>query len=108
MRAAFGRVETIPIGSGSVSILLIKNPAGANEVLRTLKLEGERTAGTSAPAARTRVARADGIDLWIALNDRIADGRDVSWVWDADFEVLSAPCGASPAPAPARRRWRCG
>src|SRR6202042_2174792 len=44
MRAAFGRVETIAIGAGRVSILLIKNPAGANEVLRTLKLEAERPA----------------------------------------------------------------
>jgi UDP-N-acetylmuramyl tripeptide synthase len=68
---AFGRVETIPIDGRDVSILLVKNPAGANEVLRTLTLE-------------------DGqLDLWIALNDRIADGRDVSWVWDADFELLA-------------------
>ena len=57
--------------AASVSILLIKNPAGANEVLRTLTLE-------------------DGqLDLWIALNDGIADGRDVSWIWDADFELLA-------------------
>ena len=34
-------------------------------------------------------AGGDGLDLWIALNDRIADGRDVSWVWDADFELLA-------------------
>jgi UDP-N-acetylmuramyl tripeptide synthase len=67
----FGRVETIPVGGRRVSILLIKNPAGANEVLRTLTLEDGR------------------LDLWIALNDRIADGRDVSWIWDADFEVLA-------------------
>jgi lipid II isoglutaminyl synthase (glutamine-hydrolysing) len=68
---AFGRVETIPISGRQVSILLIKNPAGANEVLRTLTLEqGE-------------------LDLWLALNDGIADGRDVSWIWDADFEVLA-------------------
>ncbi len=72
VEAAFGRVETIPVADRPVSILLIKNPAGANEVLRTLRLEGE----------------AGGLDLWIALNDRIADGRDVSWVWDADFELL--------------------
>jgi UDP-N-acetylmuramyl tripeptide synthase len=71
MRAVFGRVETIAVGDRPVSILLIKNPAGANEVLRTLRLEGNQ------------------LDLWIALNDRIADGRDVSWVWDADFELLS-------------------
>ena len=69
--AAFGRVETIPVDGRDVSILLVKNPAGANEVLRTLTLEEGR------------------IDLWIALNDKIADGRDVSWVWDADFELLA-------------------
>jgi UDP-N-acetylmuramyl tripeptide synthase len=73
---AFGRVETIAVphpagGERPVSILLIKNPAGANEVLRTLTLAGEP------------------IDLWIALNDNIADGRDVSWIWDADFELLA-------------------
>jgi lipid II isoglutaminyl synthase (glutamine-hydrolysing) len=67
---AFGRVETIPIDGRRVSILLVKNPAGANEVLRTLTLEE------------------GSLDLWVALNDRIADGRDVSWIWDADFEVL--------------------
>jgi lipid II isoglutaminyl synthase (glutamine-hydrolysing) len=73
MRAAFGRVETIEVAGVPVSILLIKNPAGANEVLRTLRLE----------------AGSEPIDLWIALNDRIADGRDISWVWDADFELLA-------------------
>jgi lipid II isoglutaminyl synthase (glutamine-hydrolysing) len=103
MRAAFGRVETIPIGTGSVSILLIKNPAGANEVLRTLKLEGERGAGGDEDRGG-----AVGIDLWIALNDRIADGRDVSWVWDADFEVLSGAvrrvtCAGTRAPEMALR-----
>jgi lipid II isoglutaminyl synthase (glutamine-hydrolysing) len=70
-RGAFGRVETIPIDGRDVSILLVKNPAGANEVLRTLTLEDGR------------------LDLWMALNDRIADGRDVSWIWDADFELLA-------------------
>jgi UDP-N-acetylmuramyl tripeptide synthase len=71
MDAVFGRVETIPVDGRDVSILLVKNPAGANEVLRTLTIE-------------------DGsIDLWIALNDKIADGRDISWIWDADFEILA-------------------
>jgi lipid II isoglutaminyl synthase (glutamine-hydrolysing) len=93
MRAAFGRVETIPVGEGSVSILLIKNPAGANEVLRTLLLEGRE----SGP-----------VDLWIGLNDRIADGRDVSWIWDADFELLSGAvrrvvCAGTRAPEMALR-----
>ena len=69
--AAFGRAETIAVDGREVSLLLIKNPAGANEVLRTLTLEpGE-------------------LDLYAALNDNAADGRDVSWVWDADFELLA-------------------
>jgi UDP-N-acetylmuramyl tripeptide synthase len=81
---AFGRVETIPVGGRELSILLVKNPAGANEVLRTLALE---------PGS---------LDLWLALNDRTADGRDVSWIWDADFELLrgrvrSAVCSGTRA-----------
>src|SRR5204863_2055872 len=69
--AAFGRAETVAVGPVELSILLVKNPAGANEILRTLALEP----GT--------------VDLLAILNDRTADGRDVSWVWDADFELLS-------------------
>ena len=69
--AAFGRAETIEVAGRPVSILLVKNPAGANEVLRTLSLEDGR------------------LDVYAALNDGIADGRDVSWVWDADFELLA-------------------
>ena len=92
--AAFGRVETVAVDGKPVSILLIKNPAGANEVLRTLRLESE--------------AGAEGIDLWVALNDRIADGRDVSWVWDADFELLAGgvrrvTCAGTRAPEMAVR-----
>ncbi len=68
---AFGRAETLSVAGRELSILLVKNPAGANEVLRTLTLEdGEH-------------------DVFAVLNDNIADGRDVSWVWDADFEVLA-------------------
>jgi UDP-N-acetylmuramyl tripeptide synthase len=92
MKAVFGRVETIVVSGTPVSILLIKNPAGANEVMRTLRLESDER----------------GLDLWIALNDRIADGRDVSWVWDADFELLdgsvrSVVCAGSRAPEMAVR-----
>ncbi len=92
MRAAFGRVETIAVAGKPVSILLIKNPAGANEVLRTLRLE----------------AGEGEVDLWVALNDRIADGRDVSWVWDADFELLTGAvrrvvCAGTRAPEMALR-----
>jgi UDP-N-acetylmuramyl tripeptide synthase len=68
--AAFGRAERIEVGDVELSILLVKNPAGANEILRTLTLEP----GT--------------LDLLAVLNDNTADGRDVSWVWDADFEIL--------------------
>ena len=71
VQAAFGRAETVTAGSVELSILLIKNPAGANEILRTLALE----AGT--------------LDVLAILNDRTADGHDVSWVWDADFELLA-------------------
>jgi lipid II isoglutaminyl synthase (glutamine-hydrolysing) len=68
---AFGRAETLDLAGRPTSILLVKNPAGANEVLRTLALE-------------------DGeLDLLGVLNDRTADGRDVSWVWDADWEPLA-------------------
>jgi UDP-N-acetylmuramyl tripeptide synthase len=77
VRAAFGRVETIVVAGRPLQILLIKNPAGANEVLRTLRQEADRSQADA------------GIDVWLALNDRIADGRDVSWVWDADFELLA-------------------
>ena len=69
--AAFGRFERIAIGDKRLLMLLIKNPAGANEAVRTL-VDG----------AAPRVAV-------VALNDAIADGRDVSWIWDVDFEPLS-------------------
>ncbi len=72
---AFGRAETIDLGGRPTSILLVKNPAGANEVLRTLTLEGRE------------------LDVFGVLNDRTADGRDVSWVWDADWEVLAPRVG---------------
>ncbi|TMK71059.1 MAG: DUF1727 domain-containing protein [Actinobacteria bacterium] len=68
--AAFGRFERIVIGDRRLLMLLIKNPAGANEAVRTI---------------------ADGglpENVVIALNDGIADGRDVSWIWDVDFEPL--------------------
>jgi UDP-N-acetylmuramyl tripeptide synthase len=67
--AAFGRFEKIAMGAKTIVVLLVKNPAGANEALRTLE--------TGIPPV-----------LVIALNDAIADGRDVSWIWDVDFEPL--------------------
>jgi UDP-N-acetylmuramyl tripeptide synthase len=94
-KAAFGRAETVllELDAGrrrELQILLVKNPAGANEVLRTLVLEpGEH-------------------DLFGILNDKIADGRDVSWIWDADFELLAGrvrrvTCSGTRAPELALR-----
>jgi lipid II isoglutaminyl synthase (glutamine-hydrolysing) len=73
--AAFGRFERIVSGERRILMLLIKNPAGANEAVRTL-LEG------GVPPT-----------LVVALNDAIADGRDVSWIWDVDFEPLLEHAG---------------
>jgi UDP-N-acetylmuramyl tripeptide synthase len=69
--AVFGRGERVQVDGRELSILLVKNPAGANEVLRLLG------------------AQAGEHDVLGVLNDRIADGRDVSWIWDADFETLA-------------------
>jgi UDP-N-acetylmuramyl tripeptide synthase len=68
--AAFGRFERISLGDKRLLMLLIKNPAGANEAIRTLLVGDSPTLAL------------------IALNDEIADGRDVSWIWDVDFEPL--------------------
>lgn len=68
--AAFGRGEVIRIEGREVVLMLAKNPAGANENVHTLLLDDEP------------------LDLLILLNDRAADGRDVSWIWDVDYELL--------------------
>ena len=70
-RAAFGRVEKFIINDKKISLYLVKNPAGFNEVIKTLF--GDTTKW----------------DVLIAINDKIADGKDVSWLWDVDFENLS-------------------
>ena len=68
-RGAFGRFQRLRVAEAELVLLLIKNPAGANEVLRILPA-GDAT-------------------LLFALNDRIADGRDVSWIWDVDWELIA-------------------
>lgn len=70
-QGAFGRFERIGVGGRTVVVVLAKNPVGMNEALRTV------CAGGAYP------------DLLLALNDLDADGRDISWIWDADFEVLA-------------------
>jgi len=71
---AFGRIERLAYRGRRLTLVLAKNPVGFNEVLRTF------TGG--------------GVDLLapalIGINDRTADGRDVSWLWDVDFELLAA------------------
>ncbi|MBI4278939.1 MAG: Mur ligase family protein [Armatimonadetes bacterium] len=68
---AFGRAEQMRIDGREAVMLLAKNPAGFNEVLRTVLRSGE------APV------------VLIAINDLTADGRDISWLWDVDFEMLA-------------------
>jgi UDP-N-acetylmuramyl tripeptide synthase len=70
---AFGRMEKIPIGNKSICILLVKNPIGLDRAL----------------AFVSQAADADG--LYLLLNSNIADGTDVSWIWDVDFESKSMP-----------------
>jgi UDP-N-acetylmuramyl tripeptide synthase len=68
--AGFGRQERMQVAGRDVQIMLAKNPAGLNQVLRTITANGA------------------GLDMVLFLNDNIADGRDVSWIWDVDFELL--------------------
>lgn len=67
-KTTFGRSEVRNVKGHKTIIQLIKNPAGANEVLRSVNLDS---------------------NILIAINDNYADGRDVSWLWDADFENLA-------------------
>jgi lipid II isoglutaminyl synthase (glutamine-hydrolysing) len=73
--AAFGRQERMVVRGRKVAVYLCKNPAGTNQVLRLL------------------LSEPDGLNLLILLNDGIADGRDVSWIWDVDYELLAGRSG---------------
>jgi len=75
-KAAFGRQEVVLLEGRELWLLLTKNPAGANQVLLLL----EQAAG-------------EGIAVVALLNDRFADGQDVSWTWDVDYELLAARVG---------------
>ncbi len=66
----FGRFQSVQIGNKSVLIFLIKNPTGANEVVKVLSQQS-------------------ALNLLVILNDNFADGRDVSWIWDTKWEALS-------------------
>ena len=70
--SSFGRQEKIQIEDKNVQIILVKNPAGYNQALDTLCLNKE------------------SFSTLFMLNDNYADGRDVSWIWDVNFEKLSS------------------
>ena len=70
--AMFGRMETMRVGSTLVQIVLVKNPAGCDRALEYLASRDE-----------------DCLPVF-CLNDNAADGTDVSWIWDADYEALFA------------------
>jgi UDP-N-acetylmuramyl tripeptide synthase len=88
--AAFGRIERIQAGHGGPPMLiaLIKNPVGASETVRML-IDSQNTASNGPTAVTDTQSPASGLQLLIAINDRFADGTDVSWLWDADFELLA-------------------
>ncbi len=70
---AFGRQEEFVIHGKKIKVFLSKNPVGYNESLKTVIGDGARI-------------------LLIILNDRIPDGRDISWIWDVDFEMIPDQC----------------
>lgn len=68
---SFGRMEEFDLGAHSARIILVKNPAGCNQVLNYLASLSEKTI------------------FVCCLNDNSADGKDVSWIWDVNFEKLN-------------------
>ena len=70
-QCGFGRMEQFKLGKAGARMMLVKNPAGCNQVIEFLENIKEK------------------FILVVCLNDRGADGTDVSWIWDADFEGLT-------------------
>jgi UDP-N-acetylmuramyl tripeptide synthase len=69
--AAFGRVEQVKLGSKTMYLLLIKNPAGFTQIVETFLRDQK------------------GAPVLFAINDNPADGRDISWLWDVPLEEIS-------------------
>lgn len=67
----FGRMESLEAEGRSLRLILVKNPTGFNQVLRYLLTQN------------------DNCVIAFIINDRLADGTDISWLWDVDFEILS-------------------
>ena len=74
-KGGFGRMEAFQLGKADVRMMLVKNPAGCNQVIDYLE------------NLRNRFV------LVVCLNDRGADGTDISWIWDAEFERLNNIAG---------------
>ena len=70
--SSFGRQETLTIEGKEIKIILVKNPAGYDEAVNTINLDKRK------------------INLSLLLNDNYADGKDVSWIWDVNFERLTS------------------
>lgn len=71
VHSSFGRMENFKLGDKRVQMILVKNPAGCNEALSYVTSLDE------------------DLNLVLGLNDRTADGHDISWIWDADYEQLA-------------------
>jgi len=69
--SSFGRMETFDLGGVPVQMILVKNPAGCNQALSYITSLGE------------------DYEAVLCLNDRTADGHDISWIWDAEHELLA-------------------
>lgn len=67
----FGRMETLSVSGRELKMILVKNPTGFNQVLKYL------------------LTQKDKCVIGFAINDKLADGTDISWLWDVDFEILS-------------------
>lgn len=72
VHSSFGRMETFDLDGTHVQMILVKNPAGCNQALAYVAGTGEDYTAV------------------FCLNDRTADGHDISWIWDADFESVCA------------------
>ena len=70
-KTVFGRIEKFQIQGRKILMFLVKNPTGFNEVIRTIFETDDKK------------------NVLIAINDLLADGRDVSWLWDVDFEKMA-------------------
>ncbi|MFA5197485.1 MAG: MurT ligase domain-containing protein [Patescibacteria group bacterium] len=69
--AAFGRMESVEVDKKKLFLLLVKNPTGFTQVIETLSYDNKPK------------------NLFLLLNDKFADGTDISWIWDAELELLN-------------------